>query len=299
MITPSALIEKFEQAKKEKWGYIWGTAGEKWTESSQNNLVQYFINKYGSGWKNSSEAKGNDRYRGALYGSKWIGRRVADCSGLFSWAFKQLGGYMYHGSNTMWKSYCTAQGELTKKGRTDGQPLKPGTAVFTGNASNKGHVGLYVGNDLVIEASGTTAGVITTTISGGKWKYWGELKGVAYEEGKTTSEITIEPTRPTLKRGNKGKHVKTLQTELQRLGYDLGSYGIDGDFGKATEAAVKQFQSDYGLTADGIVGEKTWEMLLNAKPENIKYVKVLIPNLKESEAKELLSKYKGSCIVND
>ena len=48
---------------------------------------------------------------------------------------------------------------------------------------------------------------------------------------------------------------------LLKLGYDLGPCGIDGDFGKATEAAVKSFQSDYRLEADGVVGALTWSEL--------------------------------------
>ena len=182
------LITKFQYALNNKWGYIWGTAGEKWTQAKQDSLVKSFVSKYGSGWKNNASAKKADKYYGALNGSKWIGHTVADCSGLFYWAFKQLGGYMYHGSNTMYNKYCTSKGKLTKGGRTDGKTLKPGTAVFTGNDSNHGHVGLYIGNDTVIEASGTTAGVITTKVSNGKWTYWGELKGVTY--GKETIPST-------------------------------------------------------------------------------------------------------------
>lgn len=187
------LIAKFQYALDNKWGYIWGSAGETWTQEKQNSLVNTFVSKYGANWKNNEQAKKADKYYGALNGSKWIGHRVADCSGLFYWAFKQLGGSMYHGSNTMYNSYCTAKGKLTKKGRTDGQELKPGTAVFTGNDSNHGHVGLYIGNDTVIEASGTNAGVITTKISGGKWTYWGELKGVKYNATSSASNTTQPP----------------------------------------------------------------------------------------------------------
>ena len=39
----------------------------------------------------------------------------------------------------------------------------------------------------------------------------------------------------------------------------------DGDFGSQTQKAVVAFQSSQGLTADGIVGPKTWERLL-ARP---------------------------------
>ena len=297
MITVAALIEKFKYALENKWGYIWGTAGEKWTEAKQKSLVQIFIDKYGPNWKDNEKAKKEDKYRGALNGAKWIGHTVADCSGLFSWAFKKLGGTMYHGSDTMWRKYCTSQGTLTKKGRTDGKPLKPGTAVFTGNESNKGHVGLYVGNNTVIEASGTNAGVITTTISGGKWTYWGELKGVKYDEENDLEPVPyVEPTKPTLKRGNKGVYVKELQTALSNHGYDLGKYGIDGDFGSATEAAVKAFQKDHNLEADGIAGPKTWEALKNSVTET-KYYTCHCPSLTKDQASELSKEYPGSWIT--
>lgn len=185
-IKPSDLVAKFQYALDNHWGYIYSTWHEQWTAAKQNSLVKSFETKYGPNWKNNAAAKKANKYYGALYGSKWIGHWVTDCSGLFYWAFKELGGYMYHGSNTMWDKYCVAKGEIT------GHTLRVGTAVFTGNASNKGHVGLFIGNNTVIEASGTNAGVITTTISGGKWTYWGELKGVDYEDTTPSADSTPE-----------------------------------------------------------------------------------------------------------
>ena len=43
-----------------------------------------------------------------------------------------------------------------------------------------------------------------------------------------------------------------MQTRLKELGYDLGKYGIDGDFGSDTQAAVMKFQTDNGLEATGV-----------------------------------------------
>ena len=52
---------------------------------------------------------------------------------------------------------------------------------------------------------------------------------------------------------------------LEQAGYSVGTYGIDGDFGKDTLAAVKAFQQDRGLKVDGIVGPKTWAALTEGR----------------------------------
>ena len=57
--------------------------------------------------------------------------------------------------------------------------------------------------------------------------------------------------------GSGGEEVRKLQNALMSAGYDVGSSGADGRFGSATQAAVKKYQQDRGLSADGIAGEKT------------------------------------------
>lgn len=52
-----------------------------------------------------------------------------------------------------------------------------------------------------------------------------------------------------------------MQEALICLGFDCGKWGADGDFGDATEAAVRAFQKTNGLKVDGIAGEKTFEKL--------------------------------------
>lgn len=65
--------------------------------------------------------------------------------------------------------------------------------------------------------------------------------------------------RPVLKRGSTGEDVKTLQRNLTQLMFYDGA--IDGKFGVETENAVKAFQANNRLTADGIVGPDTWSAL--------------------------------------
>jgi hypothetical protein len=76
----------------------------------------------------------------------------------------------------------------------------------------------------------------------------------------------VQSGKGNLKIGMKGPAVNQLQQMLVALGYNLGTTGtnkngVDGDFGKLTRDAVKDFQSKNGLmvngVADGIVGRNT------------------------------------------
>ncbi|MHC4829097.1 MAG: peptidoglycan-binding domain-containing protein [Planctomycetota bacterium] len=61
----------------------------------------------------------------------------------------------------------------------------------------------------------------------------------------------------TLGRGSRGEAVRLAQQGLMDLGYDLGSWGADGDFGRTTEGVVSQFQRDQGLSATGRIDSNT------------------------------------------
>jgi peptidoglycan hydrolase-like protein with peptidoglycan-binding domain len=71
---------------------------------------------------------------------------------------------------------------------------------------------------------------------------------------------------PTLSqhRSNDPDWVAYLQQLLIDAGYDPGP--VDGIFGPRTDAAVREFQRDRGLEADGVVGPLTWAALTGAPP---------------------------------
>ncbi len=74
---------------------------------------------------------------------------------------------------------------------------------------------------------------------------------------------TPEPTtQPTVRLGSSGGTVLRVQRQLSSLKY-FDYQKMDGVFNEATEAAIKQFQQDYGLEADGVVGLKTHTALRN------------------------------------
>ena len=66
----------------------------------------------------------------------------------------------------------------------------------------------------------------------------------------------------SLRKGATGAAVKTLQTNLKKLGF-YTAY-VDGSFGSTTESAVKTFQRKYGLTADGVAGSATLKKIESA-----------------------------------
>lgn len=95
----------------------------------------------------------------------------------------------------------------------------------------------------------------------------------------TGEDITVTETvggvdffGDSLSRGARNDAVKKLQQYLKDAGYDLGSAGIDGIFGPATEAALKEFQESAGVVADGVYSEETHNALmkvLGLGPEEI------------------------------
>ena len=92
-----------------------------------------------------------------------------------------------------------------------------------------------------------------------------------------------------IKLGDRGDEVKKLQKLLHLLD--------DGIFGKLTQEAVKQFQKEHGLAPDGIVGPKTWSILLaqdfKKSTRNIKEIIVHCTATKEgvNQTVEQIKKY--------
>ncbi len=67
---------------------------------------------------------------------------------------------------------------------------------------------------------------------------------------------TAAGAHATIKKGSQGKDVGLLQEYLAKRGYYTGA--VDQSFGSLMERAVKLYQYDVGLVADGVAGAKTW-----------------------------------------
>lgn len=67
-----------------------------------------------------------------------------------------------------------------------------------------------------------------------------------------------------VKVGDRGAAVEDIQRRLLTLGYDIGPTKVDGVFLEETADAVRTFQEDSGLYADGVVGPRTWSALVDS-----------------------------------
>ena len=161
-----ALYVNCQKAIDECWGYIYGTAGVKWTEAKQKTLREKYSEddpKYGMSVK---------------YGSQWIDHIVTDCSGLIVHIWREYGLSIPHGSSSMVsKGYIVDCGSVPH----------PGWAALvdpTPDTPDNNHIGI-VGEDgiTVYEAKGAKAGVVTSKVTDKKWTKFGRFKDVDYEGG--------------------------------------------------------------------------------------------------------------------
>ena len=166
-----------------------------------------------------------------------------------------------------------------KHGLIDSLPDVPGILLF-----KSGHVGVYIGGGLAIEAEGFAYGVVETKVSKRPWTEWAYLPesmlvydGVtSMEDVKPSEPVVTEPEKVyafgerTLKHTSpdmKGEDVKELQKRLNALGFDCGT--ADGIFGSKTENGVIAFQTAAGIEVDGKFGKESFAALsAYSTPEN-------------------------------
>ncbi|MBE6894885.1 MAG: spore cortex-lytic protein [Ruminococcaceae bacterium] len=90
-------------------------------------------------------------------------------------------------------------------------------------------------------------------------KYYGN--DIRITESSNIAPVPVSYPGSPLREGSTGNSVRILQAQLNRIANDypaIGKVNVDGNFGSSTTAAVRRFQDIFDLTADGIVGKRTW-----------------------------------------
>lgn len=131
------------------------------------------------------------------------------------------------------------------------------------------HVGIVVsvsnGKIKVIEGNyNDSVGYRTIAINAKGIRGYGDpnFESKVTSKGSSSKKGLCEVELKVLRKGDKGQSVKALQALLVGFGYNVGSSGIDGDFGNSTLSALKKYQAKEKLVVDGVVGSATWASLL-------------------------------------
>lgn len=272
-------IEKAELMKlvgddEDGWPYAWGGSGQLCTVANREARMRN--PKIGDGdikliRKRCQVLNGSSsKCEGCKYFPGGKRTKIRDCI-YFVQHLLQTAGISIYGSGctTMWKHAANWE----RKGPLAEMPETP-CLVFQGTKEGKvitdkkmQHVGYYIGGGYVRHCS---VEVKIQKLSDYPWSHYGIPKGIGgvIPPGPDPGPEPVK--RPTIKRGSKGPYVVECQTDLSKLGYDVGPKGADGIFGKNTEAAVKKFQQDHNdldgnpLKVDGIVGQKSWGAIIDA-----------------------------------
>lgn len=231
--------------------YVFGGTGKTCTpQYRQARMAQYpdYADKIR---KNCPRLKGS---ADSCSSCKWAdpstgkGKPCYDCAQLALACMAAADIPLVSGANSQWLKTV-----FERKGTINELPEDRVCLVFRQDDGGRmHHVGVYIGDGTVVHAKGHDYGVVRQELSTVKFTHWGIPSGL-YDNGL-----------PTLRRGNSGEYVKMMQEALTKAGIPTDT---DGKFGKSTEASVKTFQQQNGLTADGICGQKTWAKLAKYMPE--------------------------------
>ncbi len=270
------------------WPYVYGAWGAYCTPAERKKRQGYHPEKT----EITNKCQVLNGSKSSCDGCKWFpdGCRVRcfDCRGFTDKLLNQFNVINLYGDSVgvQWKT----DSNWKAKGTIDTIPDDVLVCLFVQKDGKWQHTGFgYKGH--TCECS---AGVQYFEKRNKKWSHWAVPKGI---DGDVPTPTPTPVTKPTLRRGSKGDYVKMLQVELVNRGYNIGNFGVDGDYGRGTEAAVKEFQRDNGLNPDGICGPLTWSAL-EATPITPKYT-VTIPHLNKAKAEELVSQYIGATMTEE
>lgn len=271
------------------WPYVWGGYGQYCTPANRRSYAnrdtcpdgekKEIVNKCQVLNGSKTSCAGCQFYPSAVV-------RFFDCRGFTRWVLSQVGiSLQGSGATSQWNN----DSNWSQKGLIEDMPDNIVCCLFNQNKKDHKtmeHTGFGIGNGQTIHCSGT---VKRGKVTDKGWTHYAIPKGL--QEG-------VDPSLdyPTLRRGSKGEYVTLLQTQLYQKGYNIGSAGVDGDFGRGTEAAVKLFQKDNGLESDGIVGQKTWSALMDGEQ---KLYTVTIPHLTATVANELKQRFPDCSTVEE
>lgn len=156
-------------------GYVWGSVGQTLTESSLAALMARHAQHI-----NPNVVR------------KWMGRKVFDCAGLITSVFSNyLGTRVVSGVSSQWKgNYWDIKGTI--------DTLPKDHVVFlyrtAPTANPMQHGGVYTGDGMVVDARGSSSGVLKSKLTSYPWTHWGVPRGLLSAEELAVLKAKVNGT---------------------------------------------------------------------------------------------------------
>ena len=166
MATKASKVKEWALSKQ-GCGYVWGATGYVLTQSKLNDLIEQYP-EYVSQSKNG----------------KWLGKQCFDCAQFTRFAMKEVGITLVSGASSQWKKT-----DWEARGTIDTIPKDKVCILYRESASANPmqHTGIYLGDGYVMDARGSSSGVVYSKLNSYGWTHWAMPKGL-YD-----GEIIVEP----------------------------------------------------------------------------------------------------------
>lgn len=192
-----------------------------------------------------------------------------DCAGFVSWCVHRASGIVYgaeprndpmmaDAGTGFWARHAETHGQIVSVAEAS---AIAGAAVLRRPVQGQvGHLVLSDGRGGTIEAHSRVRGVVADTLSGRRWDIGILVPGIRYLRGEDPPPLAPPP--PVLRLTSpltRSDRIRRLQQALAGRGLATGS--LDAIYGPQVAHAVRLFQSQQGLVADGEAGPATFAAL--------------------------------------
>lgn len=241
-------------------GYVWGGTGQVLTQKQLQQLKRQYPDHV------------TDAAR------KWLGKRVYDCATFARNAMKQVGISLVSGASSQWKKTDWAE-----KGTINNLPIDKVCLVYrqSPSANPMQHVGVYCGNNIFIDARGTSSGVVKNQLGSYPWTHYAIPKGL-YNEDQEVIPVLYQAT-VVAQSGNTVRMRQSPSTSSSILANVPVGTLVD---------VIEETNNDwYKIVYNNKTGYMMTDFLENAgSSEGQYYIRVNCQN--ESEAKQLVEAIK-------
>lgn len=258
----NATIVREYALSKVGCGYVWGATGQTASEAVLQTLY----------------ARHPDHVNLTIV-RKWIGKQIFDCAGFVAKSMNQVGIKPATGATSAWNGT-----QWARKGDISTLPSDKVCCLYKKKADGSGmqHTGLYLGDGIVVDARGSSQGVIKSTLSSYPWTNWGIPVGLYTEDElndisggsapveviKVAYQAVVEASSGSTVNMRSGPSTNNGVVQAIKIGQIVDVTEVQGDWSAITWNGKSGYMmSKYLKKVQGSEGDQVWYVRLECDSE--------------------------------